>query len=107
MMTICAALALGMSVTAAAAPQNSPNPQHATPQRFATMAQVRARFGNPESKDPAVGNPPITTWHYPNFIVYFEVDQVIDTVVPNSPPKLYHTSELIHTSKSRSKNPNR
>jgi len=93
---LCAALALGMCVTATAATQNAANSKPATPHRSATMAQVVAHFGEPTSKDPAVGQPPITTWHYPNFVVYFEYNRVVDTVVPGQPPELYHRAQLLH-----------
>jgi len=35
-------------------------------------AQVRQRLGEPDKVIPAVGNPPISQWIYPNFTVYFE-----------------------------------
>jgi hypothetical protein len=53
----------------------------ATPTRGMTMTQVAARFGAPESKLPAVGKPPISRWEYPGFVVYFENDYVIHSVV--------------------------
>jgi hypothetical protein len=31
-----------------------------------------------------VGKPPISRWEYPGFIVYFESDHVIHSVVANS-----------------------
>ena len=46
-----------------------------------TMAQVEARFGPPQKKDPAVGQPPITRWVYAKFTVYFEKNLVIHAVV--------------------------
>lgn len=41
---------------------------------------VRQRFGDPVSVSGPVGDPPITQWHYDNFVVYFEYDHVIHTV---------------------------
>lgn len=55
-----------------------------TPQRGSTMAAVEAKFGAPTSKSDPVGKPPITKWFYPNFVVVFENDKVLDTVVPKS-----------------------
>ncbi len=52
-----------------------------TPQRGASMAAVEARFGAPANKTSAVGNPPITKWFYPNFVVVFEHDKVLHSVV--------------------------
>jgi len=52
-----------------------------TPTRGMTMEQVASQFGKPESKVPAVGKPPISRWEYPGFVVYFENDHVIHSVV--------------------------
>ncbi|HMD28678.1 MAG TPA: hypothetical protein VKH13_08930 [Steroidobacteraceae bacterium] len=56
----------------------------ATPTRGMTMDQVAGKFGDPASKVPAVGNPPISRWEYPGFIVYFEHEHVIHSVVATS-----------------------
>jgi len=56
----------------------------ATPTRGMTMDQVSSKFGAPATKVPAVGNPPISRWEYPGFVVYFEHEHVIHSVVPNS-----------------------
>jgi hypothetical protein len=53
----------------------------ATPARGMTMDQVQTKFGAPTSKVPAVGKPPISRWKYPGFVVYFEADPVIHSVV--------------------------
>ncbi len=46
--------------------------------------QVLARYGEPLTRSGPVGNPPITTWQYEQFKVYFEYDHVIHSVVlPN------------------------
>jgi hypothetical protein len=55
-----------------------------TPTRGMTMDQVAVKFGAPATKTPAVGQPPISRWEYPGFIVYFEHDHVIHSVVVNS-----------------------
>jgi len=52
-----------------------------TPVRGATMAAVEQRFGAPANKSSSVGNPPITKWFYPNFVVVFENDKVLHSVV--------------------------
>ena len=51
-----------------------------TPQRGSTMTAVEAKFGAPSNKAGPVGNPAITKWFYPNFVVVFENDKVIHTV---------------------------
>ncbi len=50
------------------------------PTRGMSMQQVIERFGQPESKLPAVGEPPITRWRYGNYTVYFEGQHVIHAV---------------------------
>lgn len=55
-----------------------------TPQRGSTMSAVEARFGAPANKSSPVGNPPITKWFYPNFVVVFEHDKVLHAVVAAS-----------------------
>ena len=57
----------------------------AAPARGMTMSQVANKFGAPVSKIPAVGTPPISRWEYPGFVVYFEADHVIHSVVSDSP----------------------
>jgi len=52
-----------------------------TPQRGATMTAVEQKFGAPANKSSSVGNPPITKWFYPNFVVVFENDKVLHAVV--------------------------
>jgi len=56
----------------------------ATPTRGMTMTQVASKFGDPVNKVPAVGNPPIARWEYPGFVVFFEHDHVIHSVVKSS-----------------------
>lgn len=51
-----------------------------TPRRGTTMETVRSRFGTPEQTRPAVGEPPISRWQYPQFTVYFEHNRVIHAV---------------------------
>jgi hypothetical protein len=55
-----------------------------TPTRGMTMDQVASKFGAPSDKTPAVGKPPISRWQYPGFIVYFEGEHVIHSVIANS-----------------------
>ena len=50
------------------------------PTRGMTQDRVRSVFGSPESQDGAVGEPPISRWHYAGFVVYFEYDRVIHSV---------------------------
>ena len=52
-----------------------------TPIRGSTMTAVEQKFGAPANKSSSVGNPPITKWFYPNFVVVFENDKVLHAVV--------------------------
>ena len=52
-----------------------------TPQRGSSMEAVQAKFGEPSNKSGPVGNPAITKWFYPNFVVVFENDKVLHAVV--------------------------
>ena len=51
------------------------------PTRGMTQASVEAKFGSPQSKRPAVGDPPISRWEYANMVVFFEYDRVIHAVL--------------------------
>lgn len=50
------------------------------PVRGESRDVVRRKFGEPSTSRPAVGRPPISSWRYPEFTVYFEYDLVITTV---------------------------
>ena len=50
------------------------------PARGATMARVQRQFGAPLSKRSAVGDPPIASWEYADFTVFFEYDRVLHSV---------------------------
>ena len=63
----------------------SQKPAVATPARGLSMGEVEARFGAPREKlDPRGGQkrqwPTINRWVYPEFVVYFEKNKVIDVV---------------------------
>lgn len=58
------------------APEGIPRPT-----RSMTMDQVREQFGNPLEVHGPVGNPPITRWVYDKFVVHFEGEYVIHSVV--------------------------
>jgi len=53
----------------------------ARPTRGMTQASVESKFGTPESRQAAVGDPPISRWEYKDFVVFFEYDRVIHAVV--------------------------
>ncbi len=51
------------------------------PNRGMSMNTVESKWGQPEAKHGAVGEPPISRWEYPGFVVYFEYSHVIHAVV--------------------------
>jgi hypothetical protein len=55
------------------------------PNRGMTATSVESRFGTPQAKLAAVGDPPITRWEYPEFVVFFEYDRVIHAVRKRNP----------------------
>ncbi|MEE4296675.1 MAG: hypothetical protein V2J20_08680 [Wenzhouxiangella sp.] len=46
-----------------------------------SMAEVEQRFGSPNERSAAVGEPPITRWTYGDYSVYFEHNLVIESVL--------------------------
>ncbi|WP_455221548.1 hypothetical protein [Kaarinaea lacus] len=64
-------------------PSNSPEgvPR---PTRGMTMDQVREQFGEPREVKGPVGDPPITRWYYDRFVVNFEHQYVIHSMVRNN-----------------------
>jgi hypothetical protein len=54
------------------------------PSRGLTTAQVEQRYGAPADRLAAIGQPPITRWVYPSFVVYFEYDLVIHAVATSA-----------------------
>jgi len=50
------------------------------PDRGATKAEVIQEFGEPAQRLGPVGEPPISSWEYTPFVVYFEFDRVVHTV---------------------------
>lgn len=50
------------------------------PARGMTAVSVESKYGAPESKQAAVGDPPISRWEYKNFVVFFEYNHVIHAV---------------------------
>ncbi|NOR70877.1 MAG: hypothetical protein GQ532_14485 [Methylomarinum sp.] len=51
------------------------------PVRGLNMDQVKKQLGQPLKILEAVGNPPITRWIYKDFIVYFEHNLVLHSVL--------------------------
>jgi hypothetical protein len=54
------------------------------PNRGMSMDTVASRWGAPAAKHGAIGDPPISRWEYPGFVVYFESRSVIHSVKTDS-----------------------
>jgi hypothetical protein len=74
-------LASGCLPGVAPARADEPAATAGRPERGARMSAIEARYGAPAERYPAVGQPPITRWDYPGFVVYFEYDRVIHAVL--------------------------
>ena len=59
------------------------------PAKGTAMTKVRSDFGDPSVAHPARGEPPITRWEYENFVVYFESETVIHSVLRHKPKAQY------------------
>ena len=55
------------------------------PVRGMDMTNVEHIFGTPLQKQDAVGKPPITRWVYTDYVVYFEYNKVLHTVMKSAP----------------------
>jgi len=51
------------------------------PKNGQSKADIEAKFGAPSEKHSAVGDPPISSWKYDKYSVYFEHDLVLSTVL--------------------------
>ncbi|UTF60925.1 hypothetical protein [Gilvimarinus sp. DA14] len=56
-----------------------------TPTTGLTKAKVRAEYGEPQQESGPVGDPAIYRWDYSDFVVYFEKDRVIHSVMKFEP----------------------
>lgn len=61
-------------------PQTSSTSGYQVPLRGMSKNDVSEKFGEPISTSKAVGEPPISIWHYNQFSVYFEIDTVLHSV---------------------------
>jgi hypothetical protein len=88
---VSAAAALALAGPALADELKVPAPEASAgkPTSGMSMDNVEAKYGAPSRRVPAVGGgstaqPPITRWEYPGFVVYFENNHVVHTVVTAS-----------------------
>ncbi len=55
-------------------------PADNAPKRGMSKAAVEKKFGSPSERTATIGKPPISSWAYPGYRVYFEHDHVIHSV---------------------------
>jgi len=53
-----------------------------SPEHGLTMDQIVQGWGEPQQRLGPVGEPPISQWVYADFVVYFEGDRVLHSVIP-------------------------
>ena len=51
------------------------------PQRGLSKIQVEVKYGAPQSIKDAIGEPPISSWNYETYVVFFENNRVIHAVL--------------------------
>ncbi|MDM3869910.1 hypothetical protein QSV34_00940 [Porticoccus sp. W117] len=54
------------------------------PRNGQTKQQVQDKFGEPQKQNGPVGDPPISSWEYSDYVVYFEHDRVLHAVLKGS-----------------------
>ncbi len=54
------------------------------PKQGITKAQVESKFGEPLEWTDPVGDPPISSWEYQNYVVFFEFDRVLHSVLKSN-----------------------
>lgn len=86
------ALLIGTSTTALADRVQIPVGQQSgsastdqLPRNGMEKSQVAQQFGEPQEREGAVGEPPISRWEYEHYVVYFEHDRVLRSVLKHSP----------------------
>lgn len=94
LLAVCTAptLALAEDIKIPIGTQTPEAKQIARPTTGATKAQVKRQFGAPLKESVPKGKPPISSWEYAEFTVYFENDHVIHSVIK---PRLHEDKELI------------
>lgn len=61
--------------------QGADHAQVQRPRQGWKQGKVLDTFGDPEKVIGPVGQPPITQWHYPHFVVYLENQYVLHSVL--------------------------
>jgi len=92
-------LALGMNIATGetiqipVGQQGQDKQSVARPRTGMSQAQVKDSYGNPVEWTSPVGDPPISKWIYKDFIVVFEYDHVIHSVLVHTPQPTQNTED--------------
>ena len=62
------------------------------PDNGLTQSQVEQQWGTPETRHPAVGQPPIVRWDYADYSVYFDRGRVLASVMRYGNPRADNNS---------------
>jgi len=62
------------------------------PRTGMSAERVKEIFGKPQKKSEPVGRPPISRWHYEKFVVVYEGNTVINTVI-KKPSEMFASDE--------------
>ena len=79
--TLCHLATVADEVKVPVGQQSSYNAAIERPDSGMSKTEVQQRYGEPEQTTDAVGEPPISSWEYGDYIVYFEYDRVIHSVL--------------------------
>ncbi|MEZ0123756.1 MAG: hypothetical protein AB9Q22_11695 [Candidatus Reddybacter sp.] len=63
------------------------------PRNGQTRDSVQEQFGAPEAMNDAVGEPPISSWQYRDYMVYFEYERVLHSVLKHTAQNLDNAAE--------------
>ncbi|MGV6808023.1 MAG: hypothetical protein ACWA5K_09000 [bacterium] len=77
--------ALAEVITVPIGQQGTAKQAIAKPSTGQSKEQVLEKFGEPASRSASVGEPPISSWDYGSYVVYFEYDHVIHAVLKPDP----------------------
>ncbi len=84
----CPILAGAEVIVVPIAQQGSDIDHIARPGKGTSKAGVLQQFGEPQQRIAARGEPPISSWKYAEFTVYFEYEHVIHSVLIHRPKNL-------------------
>ncbi len=92
LLLFCPVLAGADIIRVPIAQQGSDIDHIARPAKGESQTNVLQQFGEPQQRIAARGQPPISSWKYAEFTVYFEYEHVIHSVLIHRPTNLPETA---------------